>query len=76
MTRHEEAAESGDRPHGRELARSLVRTRASLPEVEREMIRLALARSGANVARAARVLGLTRRTLHYRMQKHGLSRAE
>ncbi|MCA8924648.1 MAG: sigma-54-dependent Fis family transcriptional regulator [Planctomycetes bacterium] len=76
VTRHEEAAESGDRPHGRELARSLVRTRASLPEVEREMIRLALARSGANVARAARVLGLTRRTLHYRMQKHGLSRAE
>jgi len=75
-SRLDESVGSGDRPRGRSLVRSLVRAEASLPELEREMIRLALARSGANVARAARTLGLSRRTLHYRMQKHGLSRTE
>ncbi|MEZ6184259.1 MAG: sigma-54 dependent transcriptional regulator [Planctomycetota bacterium] len=72
--RPEDSEVQAGRPRGRELGRSLVRTHASLPEVERELIRLALAREGQNVSRAARSLGLTRRTLHYRMQKHGLSR--
>jgi len=44
----------------------------SLEEVERELIRLALAKAGGNQTRAARLLGITRQTLIYRIQKHGL----
>jgi DNA-binding NtrC family response regulator len=41
-----------------------------LQEVERELIRQALALAGGNKSRAARLLGLTRDTLLYRLQKH------
>jgi len=44
----------------------------SLDDVERLMIRRALERSGSNVAAAARLLGITRQTLRYRMEKYGL----
>ncbi|RYE99984.1 MAG: sigma-54-dependent Fis family transcriptional regulator [Oxalobacteraceae bacterium] len=59
------AGELGDsRPMGLEAAR----TRA-----EREAIRLALARGGHNVSRAARELGISRMTLYRLMAKHRFS---
>lgn len=44
----------------------------SLDEVESLMIRRALEVSNSNVAAAARRLGITRQTLRYRIEKHGL----
>jgi DNA-binding NtrC family response regulator len=44
----------------------------SLPDMERSLIVQALAREGGNVSRAARALGISRDTLRYRMEKHGL----
>jgi transcriptional regulator with PAS, ATPase and Fis domain len=41
----------------------------NLEELERSLIRKALAKAGGNVSRAARLLGLSRRTLQYRMEK-------
>jgi DNA-binding NtrC family response regulator len=43
-----------------------------LLEVEGDMIRQALEMSGGNRSRAARLLGLTRDTLLYRIQKHAI----
>jgi DNA-binding NtrC family response regulator len=43
-----------------------------LDELERDLIVQALERSGGNRTKAAKELGLTRNTLLYRMQKHGL----
>jgi two-component system response regulator AtoC len=45
---------------------------ASLPEIERKALLNALQNNGWNVSRAARALGITRDTLRYRMDKHGL----
>ncbi len=44
----------------------------SLEVLERELILKALARAGGNKSQAARLLGLTRRTLYSRMERHGL----
>lgn len=44
----------------------------SLEEVEITLIRQALDRAGGNKTRAAELLGLTRHTLLYRLEKHGL----
>jgi DNA-binding NtrC family response regulator len=44
----------------------------SLAAVERDLIAKALKESGNNRSRAARLLGITRSQLYYRMQKHGL----
>jgi len=41
----------------------------NLDELERSLILKALAKAGGNVSRAARLLGLSRRTLQYRMEK-------
>jgi two-component system response regulator AtoC len=41
-----------------------------LENVERDLIVQALARSGGNVVHAARLIGLSRDTLRYRMKKH------
>ncbi|MBK7369749.1 MAG: sigma-54-dependent Fis family transcriptional regulator [Candidatus Eisenbacteria bacterium] len=46
----------------------------SLEDLERELILKALERAKGNKSRAARLLGLTRRTLYSRMEKHGLRR--
>ncbi len=45
----------------------------ALADLEREVLREALDRSGGNVTRAARFLGISRQTLIYRIKKHGLS---
>ncbi len=44
----------------------------SLEVLERELIIRALERAAGNKSRAARLLGLTRRTLYSRMERHGL----
>ncbi|MFI5371032.1 MAG: sigma-54-dependent transcriptional regulator [Candidatus Eisenbacteria bacterium] len=44
----------------------------SLEAVEKALILQALDRAGGNKSQAARLLGLTRRTLYSRMEKHGL----
>ncbi len=45
----------------------------TLPELEREALTQALAQAGWNVSRAARELGISRDTLRYRIDKHGLA---
>jgi len=47
-------------------------TGSILKALEREMLVRALAASGNNVSKAARELGISRDTLRYRMEKHGL----
>ncbi len=44
-----------------------------LPSLEAEVIRQAVAVTGGNRSRAARLLGITRDTLLYRMRKHAIS---
>ena len=41
--------------------------------VERDLIRQAMAKSGSNKSKAARLLGLTRAQLRSRVEKHGLT---
>jgi len=48
----------------------------SLEELERDLLAQAIDRSGGNKSAAARLLGLTRRTLGYRLEKYGLAGAE
>jgi len=43
-----------------------------LEEVEKTLIKKALARARGNASQAARLLGISRNTLRYRMEKHGL----
>jgi len=45
---------------------------ATLDDVERHLILQALERSGGNQSKAARQLGVTRRTLGYRREKYGI----
>jgi two-component system, NtrC family, response regulator AtoC len=45
----------------------------SLPAIEREALLQALRNNGWNVSRAARALGISRDTLRYRIDKHGLA---
>jgi DNA-binding NtrC family response regulator len=44
----------------------------SLERLEKDLIVKALEQAGGNKSQAARLLGLTRRTLYSRMEKHGL----
>lgn len=44
----------------------------SLEELERELICQALERTDGNKAEAARLLGITRDTLRYRLEKYGI----
>lgn len=43
-----------------------------LDRVEKEMLQQALSKSAGNVSKAARELGISRDTLRYRMEKHGM----
>ena len=45
----------------------------SLEALERDLIRQALERAGGNRTRAAALLGLTRDTLRYRLEKYGIA---
>ena len=69
--RHKEAAG---------LPVSLPESGLSLEEVEKDLILRALRKHDWNQSRAARYLGITRHTLLYRIEKHGIvkpgSRAE
>jgi len=47
-----------------------------LPQIERATVLQALERTDWNVTQAARVLGISRDTLRYRIEKHGLARPE
>lgn len=44
----------------------------TLDAMEKSLIENALKQSGGNVSEAARLLGITRMTIRYRMDKHGL----
>ncbi|MES2125313.1 MAG: helix-turn-helix domain-containing protein, partial [Gemmatimonadota bacterium] len=46
--------------------------RMTLEEVERVLIQKALARTGNNVAEAARALGLSRSAMYRRLERYGL----
>jgi len=63
-----ELARAGDAGEGRLVGLEAARMRA-----EREAIRVALARGGHNVSRAARELGVSRMTLYRLMAKHRVS---
>lgn len=43
-----------------------------LDKVEKEMLQQALSKAAGNVSKAARELGISRDTLRYRMEKHGM----
>jgi two-component system, NtrC family, response regulator AtoC len=45
-----------------------------LPDSEKQMLLNALETSHNNVSQAARLLGITRMTMRYRMDKHQISR--
>ena len=47
-----------------------------MEEVERDLIVQALRRTDGNRTRAAKLLGLTRRILGYRMEKYGIGGEE
>jgi DNA-binding NtrC family response regulator len=47
---------------------------STLPALERQALVRALERTGGNVSQAARELGISRDTLRYRIDKHGLDR--
>ncbi|MBP1780125.1 MAG: Fis family transcriptional regulator [candidate division NC10 bacterium] len=64
-------------PRSREatsLPVSLPETGLSLEKVEKDLILRALQKHDWNQSRAARYLGITRHTLLYRMDKHGIER--
>jgi DNA-binding NtrC family response regulator len=60
----------------KEQGRPAPREPLTLPEVERRAVVDALERSGWNQSRAARVLGVPRHVLLYRMKKFNISRPE
>jgi transcriptional regulator with PAS, ATPase and Fis domain len=61
----------GKRSEAREIM--LPETGLNLEQVEIDLIKQALERTAGNRSKAARLLGLSRDTLLYRMQKHGIS---
>jgi two-component system response regulator AtoC len=50
--------------------------RMSFDQMEVRILSAALERTGGNVSAAARLLGMSRQTLRYRIEKHGLARAD
>ena len=58
------------------VARGLVSEGFSLDAFEAELIAAALSKAAGNQTRAASLLGTTRRTLQYRMEKHGIASNE
>lgn len=64
--------EEGRSSEGAEASFSLPASGINLYKLEKELIRQALARAAGNQTRAAQLLGMTRQTLVYRMQKYGI----
>ena len=58
--------------HAATLAQEFPLTGLSLEDVEKELIRKALSMAHGNQTRAAELLGISRDTLRYRLQKFGL----
>ncbi len=54
------------------MVRYVLDGRETLDELEARVLRAALDQTGGNVAAAARLLGVTRQTLRYRLEKHGV----
>lgn len=63
-----------DAQHIRAIAANETRDIPTLEELEKGAITRALSRTGGNVSRSAELLGITRDTLRYRMEKLALSR--
>jgi two-component system response regulator HydG len=59
-----------------DIVARVLETGISIDDLERELIKKALAQTSGNVSKAARLIGLTRRTLQYRMEKWGISKVE
>jgi DNA-binding NtrC family response regulator len=59
-------------PHAASPAVVLPPDGLALEALERSLLEQALARTGGNKTQAAALLGLTRNTLRYRLEKHGL----
>lgn len=64
------AGSSGTAPGG---AFRLPEGGLSLPDLEEDLIRQALSRSGGNRSQAARLLGIPRHVLIYRLEKYGIN---
>ncbi len=64
------ATAPSSRPYGFEIPAEGI----DIEELERQLIVQAMERSGWVIARAARLLGLTYRTLQYRLEKFGLKK--
>jgi len=62
----------GRPPGGAERAAAVPVGAMTLEQIERSAIRQALERAGGNQVRAAKLLGISRDTLRYRMKKFGL----
>jgi PAS domain S-box-containing protein len=78
---HLPIGDSGDHPtHGKNQSLqdlfSLPEEGLSLEELEKSLLKQALTKSHHNKTRAAVLLGLTRSTLRYRLEKYGLEGAE
>ena len=70
---------AGSPPPGRDaydVVTQVLDAGITLDDFGRRLIERALERSGGNVSQAAKYLGLTRRTLQYRMNRDGIDRAE
>ncbi len=61
-------------PDAPENSTVTLQSNATLDEIERNAIALALEKSGGNLTSAARYLGITRQTLYRRMDKYGFKR--
>jgi len=55
-----------------DIASQLVQQDFSIEDFERKLIETSLRKTGGNQSRAAELLGLTRRTLQYRMEKYNI----
>lgn len=73
LPRTEEAVTAGSPSVSADRVTLPVDGSLSMDEMERAIIELAMERSGHNVTAAARLLGITRQTLRYRIEKHGLT---
>ena len=74
-SRPEERPRDGEnREDGNDAEIHLPSQGVDLVDLEQQLIREALERTEGNQTQAARLLGLSRQTLIYRMQKYGIER--